>query len=63
MSETTVVAARGLAKTYAADGVPVRAVDEVDLAVEAGETVSVMGPPSPPLTAVSRPAPGSALDG
>ena len=44
MSETTVLAARGLAKTYAADGVPVRAVDEVDLTVEAGETVSVMGP-------------------
>jgi putative ABC transport system ATP-binding protein len=44
MSETTVVAARGLAKTYAADGVPVRAVDEVDLTVEPGETVSVMGP-------------------
>jgi putative ABC transport system ATP-binding protein len=44
MNEATVVAARGLAKTYAADGVAVRAVDEVDLAVEAGETVSVMGP-------------------
>jgi putative ABC transport system ATP-binding protein len=44
MSEKTVLAARSLAKTYAADGVPVRAVDEVDLTVEAGETVSVMGP-------------------
>src|SRR5262249_3699751 len=44
MSGTTVLAARGLAKTYAADGVPVRAVDEVDIAVDAGETVSVMGP-------------------
>src|SRR5215475_3257784 len=39
-----VVAARGLMKTYAANGVPVRAVDGVDLVVEAGETVSVMGP-------------------
>src|SRR5262249_2829351 len=39
-----VVAARGLVKTYAANGVPVRAVDGVDLVVEAGETVSVMGP-------------------
>jgi putative ABC transport system ATP-binding protein len=33
-----------LTKTYAADGAPVRAVDGVDLVVEAGETVSVMGP-------------------
>jgi putative ABC transport system ATP-binding protein len=44
MSGTTVLAARSLAKTYAANGAPVRAVDEVDLAIEAGETVSVMGP-------------------
>src|SRR5262249_61438533 len=44
MSETAVVEARGLAKTYGGDGVPVRAADEVDLAVGAGETVSVMGP-------------------
>ena len=39
-----IVEARGLSKTYAAEGVPVRAVDGVDLTVEAGETVSVMGP-------------------
>jgi putative ABC transport system ATP-binding protein len=39
-----VVEARGLYKTYAADEAPVRAVDGVDLAVEAGESVSVMGP-------------------
>jgi len=39
-----IVEATGLTRTYAADGVPVRAVDGVDLAVEAGETVSVMGP-------------------
>jgi putative ABC transport system ATP-binding protein len=39
-----VVEATGLTRTYSADGVPVRAVDGVDLAVEAGETVSVMGP-------------------
>ena len=44
MSGTTVLAARGLAKTYAADGVRVRAVDDVDLTIDAGETVSVMGP-------------------
>jgi putative ABC transport system ATP-binding protein len=39
-----VVEATGLTRTYSADGVPVRAVDGVDLVVEAGETVSVMGP-------------------
>jgi putative ABC transport system ATP-binding protein len=39
-----VVEARGLVKTYAADEASVRAVDGVDLEVEAGETVSVMGP-------------------
>jgi len=44
VSTTAVVVARGLVKTYAADGVPVRAVDGIDLVVEAGETVSVMGP-------------------
>jgi hypothetical protein len=35
-----IVEATGLTRTYAADGVPVRAVDGVDLAVEAGETES-----------------------
>jgi putative ABC transport system ATP-binding protein len=39
-----VVEARGLYKTYAAEEAPVRAVDGVDIEVEAGETVSVMGP-------------------
>ena len=39
-----IITARGLVKTYAADEVPVRAVDGVDLEVAAGETVSVMGP-------------------
>jgi putative ABC transport system ATP-binding protein len=39
-----IVEAMGLTRTYAADGVPVRAVDGVDLTVEAGESVSVMGP-------------------
>jgi putative ABC transport system ATP-binding protein len=43
-SDHPVIAATGLTKTYAADGAPVRAVDGVDLVVEAGETVSVMGP-------------------
>ncbi|HET9007629.1 MAG TPA: ABC transporter ATP-binding protein [Actinomycetes bacterium] len=42
MSE--VIDARGLVRRYPADGPPVRAVDGVDLVVEAGETVSVMGP-------------------
>ena len=42
MSE--VIDARGLVRRYPADGAPVRAVDGVDLVVEAGETVSVMGP-------------------
>jgi len=42
--DAAVLTARGLVKTYAADGVPVRAVDGVDLDVAAGETVSVMGP-------------------
>jgi putative ABC transport system ATP-binding protein len=39
-----VVEARGLVKVYAAEGVPVRAVDGIDLTVEAGAAVSVMGP-------------------
>ena len=39
-----VVEARGLVRRYPAEGAPVRAVDGVDLVVEAGETVSVMGP-------------------
>jgi putative ABC transport system ATP-binding protein len=41
---TRVIEARGLVRRYAADGSPVRAVDGVDLEVEAGEAVSVMGP-------------------
>jgi putative ABC transport system ATP-binding protein len=41
---STVVEARGLARRYPGDGAPVRAVDGVDLVVEAGEAVSVMGP-------------------
>jgi len=44
MSGTTVLAARALAKIYAADGVRVRAVDDVDVTIDTGETVSVMGP-------------------
>jgi len=39
-----IVEARELTKTYPAETVPVRAVDEVDLDIEAGEFVSVMGP-------------------
>jgi putative ABC transport system ATP-binding protein len=41
---STVIEARGLVRSYPGDGSPVRAVDGVDLAVEAGEAVSVMGP-------------------
>jgi len=39
-----VIEARGLVRRYPADGSPIRAVDDVDLVVEAGEAVSVMGP-------------------
>jgi putative ABC transport system ATP-binding protein len=41
---STVIEARGLARCYRGDGSPIRAVDGVDLVVEAGEAVSVMGP-------------------
>jgi putative ABC transport system ATP-binding protein len=41
---TAVVEAHGLVRRYPGDGEVVRAVDGVDLAVEPGETVSVMGP-------------------
>jgi putative ABC transport system ATP-binding protein len=39
-----VLQAKGLCRHYAGDGVPVRAVDLVDLTVEQGEAASVMGP-------------------
>ena len=39
-----VIKAQGLVRRYPADGSPIRAVDDVDLVVEAGEAVSVMGP-------------------
>jgi putative ABC transport system ATP-binding protein len=39
-----VIEARGLVRRYPADGSPIRAVDGVDLVVEASEAVSVMGP-------------------
>ena len=39
-----VIEARGLLRRYRAAGSPIRAVDGVDVVVEAGETVSVMGP-------------------
>jgi putative ABC transport system ATP-binding protein len=41
---TTVLSARGLAKTYSSDGVDVLALRGVDLDVAAGELVAVMGP-------------------
>jgi putative ABC transport system ATP-binding protein len=44
MSDGNVLEARGLVRRYQAEGSPIRAVDGVDLVVEAGETVSVMGP-------------------
>jgi putative ABC transport system ATP-binding protein len=39
-----VVQAEGLCRYFQGDGVPVRAVDGVDLVVEQGEAVSIMGP-------------------
>jgi putative ABC transport system ATP-binding protein len=39
-----VLRARGLRRHYGKGAALVRAVDEVDLDVEAGETVAVMGP-------------------
>jgi putative ABC transport system ATP-binding protein len=44
MSDANVLEARGLVRRYQAARSPIRAVDGVDLVVEAGETVSVMGP-------------------
>jgi putative ABC transport system ATP-binding protein len=40
----TVIEARGLVRRFPAEDTPIAAVDGVDLAVESGETVSVMGP-------------------
>ncbi len=44
MTDTCMVRARGLRKEYGKDAALVRAVDNVDLDVAAGETVAVMGP-------------------
>jgi putative ABC transport system ATP-binding protein len=41
---SAVIEADGLVKLYPGDGAPYRAVDEVSLRVESGESVSVMGP-------------------
>jgi putative ABC transport system ATP-binding protein len=41
---STVLAARGLTRQYGRDSGLVRAVDEVDLDVSAGQTVAIMGP-------------------
>ena len=41
---TPVLRARGLRKEYGRDAALVRAVDDVDLEVAAGETLAVMGP-------------------
>jgi putative ABC transport system ATP-binding protein len=41
---SAVVRAEGLCRYFRSDGVPVRAVDGVDLVVEPGEVVSIMGP-------------------
>jgi ABC-type lipoprotein export system ATPase subunit len=40
----TLLSARGLRKSYGRGGGLVRAVDDVDLDIESGETVAVMGP-------------------
>ena len=44
MVSETLMRTRGLSKTYGRGEGLVRAVDEVDLEVSAGETVAVMGP-------------------
>jgi putative ABC transport system ATP-binding protein len=44
IAATPVLRARGLCKSYGKDAGLVRAVDEVDLDVAAGETLAVMGP-------------------
>jgi len=41
---SAVIEARGLTRLYRGKGQAIRAVDRVDLVIEAGETVSVMGP-------------------
>lgn len=41
---TTIIEAEGLVKLYPADGAPLRAVDDVDLHLDTGDSVSVMGP-------------------
>jgi putative ABC transport system ATP-binding protein len=41
---SAVVQAEGLCRHFRGDGVPVRAVDGVDLTIEQGEAVSIMGP-------------------
>ena len=40
----TVMEARGLRKTYEAEGAPVRALRGVDMTMEQGEFVAIMGP-------------------
>jgi len=41
---SAVIEARGLSRHYPGNGLPVRAVDSVDVVIERGEAVSVMGP-------------------
>lgn len=44
MTGSTVLRARGLTKQYGSNNTLVRAVDEVDLDVPAGQTLAIMGP-------------------
>ncbi|OLF09779.1 ABC transporter ATP-binding protein [Actinophytocola xinjiangensis] len=44
MTESALVRARGLTRRYGRGGGLVRAVDEIDLTVPAGQTLAVMGP-------------------
>ena len=44
MTGSTVLQARGLTRRYGRDSGLVRAVDEVDLTVPAGQAVAIMGP-------------------
>jgi putative ABC transport system ATP-binding protein len=44
VSGSTILAARGLSRQYGIDGGLVRAVDEIDLDVPAGQSLAIMGP-------------------
>jgi putative ABC transport system ATP-binding protein len=43
-TEKNVIETRGISRVYSDDGVPVRALDGIDMAIEAGEFTAVVGP-------------------